>query len=150
MRLIQTLTAVRYLTPVSKKDSTIIDTINARVEAGQGPMQPREIRFLVQVWHNATMVHQFFKSRCGDRKDSNGQYLVYWTDLDVLLLLCQQVLACNAAAGRLLPPATEYACGPTVIDDAYFDILRETVEVLTEITKSVDPEHFDFHYFAEV
>jgi len=87
----------------------------------------------VGYWRKANAIHNWFVQNVQEGEDNCKSYSVGREDLAKLYELCQQVLADNSLAGKLLPPTNGFFFGSTELDEYYFDDLRSTIEIIDRV-----------------
>jgi len=104
----------------------------------------------VAYWRKANAIHKWFIDNQGDGIDKCQPIPVHVSDLKELLELCEQVLADNDLAEKLLPTEGGFFFGDTAYDEWYWGHIEYTKERLEAIIRLMEqnPEVDWCHYQA--
>lgn len=99
-------------------------------------------------WRKANAVHNWFVQKVQGGKDECQESYVSEEQLQELRAACQEVLANPGKATDLLPPTAGFFFGSTEVDSGYYDDLRDTVAIITEVLDRPDDLRGDIYYRA--
>ena len=91
------------------------------------------VKVHVGYWRNAYAIHNWFTEKTRKNEDDCTKYYVYPEHLMKLKSLCEQVLADNSLAQKLLPVNKNLPDSHIPDDEYYFDYLRNTVEIIDPV-----------------
>ena len=102
----------------------------------------------VAYWRKANSIHGWIVRNCADGVDECQRIELNSGDLVRLRNICQEILDEPGAtrdkkAAELLPPTEGFFFGSQEIGEGYYDDLRHTVEVLSDI-KEDDAEYYEY------
>lgn len=100
----------------------------------------------VGYWRKANAIHQWFVQNCQDGYDDCREAYVSRDNLTALKALCEKVLADNSLAQELLPTTEGFFFGTTDYDEWYFAALRDTVEIVKNLTDTDEYQDWEFSY----
>lgn len=99
-------------------------------------------------WRKANQIRNWLVRNTGYPINANCYpFPITETDLKKLIADCECVVKDHSLAYSVLPTSDGYFFGSTEYDDEYFDTLKETVEMLTELIKTTDFEKYDIEYY---
>lgn len=102
------------------------------------------IEVTVMYWRKANHIHRWFVENVQDGNDDCDQYYVSREQLQSLVETCKAVLMNPASAETRLPRQSGFFFGSTDYNADYFEVCRQTVEVLS---KELSKETFDSYYY---
>lgn len=150
MGLDQYLHAKRYYSPTWGKDeekSAFYSLIEA-VDFGSfidNEMPSLYIEIKVAQWRKSNQVHEWFVTNVQDGEDNCAEYYVSREQLEMLIALCDEVIADSSKAEELLPTSSGFFFGSTEYDEWYMNDLKYTSATLKRLLESV-PEEWIFYY----
>ena len=100
----------------------------------------------VGYWRKENAIHQWFVDNCQGGEDDCREAYVSRDSLTALKTLCEQVLADNSLARELLPTTDGFFFGSTDYDEWYFAGLRDTVEIVKDLTDTDEYKNWEFYY----
>lgn len=125
--------------------------INGKIELKQGnePIQVQlekvsEIIEEVAYWRKANHIHKWFVDNVQDGEDDCKSYYVSFEKLMQLKLICQEILNQSTEAEKhaksreLLPTREGFFFGGTEYDEYYFEDLKNTIKMLSELEEDGD------------
>lgn len=148
MGLDQYLYAKKYVSPTWKGTEQQFDAIADLLEIRdfvRTDVPSAYVQVTVGYWRKANAIHEWFVQTCQDGNDDCREAYVDREQLEKLRDTCQQVLDNNSLADELLPTSAGFFFGTTDYDEWYFDRLRYTVELITNLLTNV-PRDWDFSY----
>ena len=93
-------------------------------------------------WRKSNQIHQWFVDNVQEGVDDCGNYAVSCEQLRTLRELCQRAL--DTQDGSLLPPQGGFFFGSTVIDQYYWEDLKDTIEQLDKL--DLDSKDYNVSY----
>jgi len=93
-------------------------------------MRVSAIEYRAMYWRKANAIHKWFVDNVQDGTDDCRPYDVSPDCLQDLRDTCQQVLDAPTKALELLPPQQGFFFGSYIVDEYYFQDLRDTVAAL--------------------
>jgi len=105
----------------------------------------------VAYWRKANAIHNWFVQNLADGVDECQPVYVSVENLKDLRTLVREVLGNKEKAGELLPTSEGFFFGGTEYDNWYFENLKGTDTMLTEVldsVKDVEPWAVSFEYVA--
>lgn len=97
------------------------------------------LTFELGYWRKANAIHGWFVNNVQGGKDDCGEYEVRYSDLVKLRQLCKEVLENGEEyALRFLPPASGFFFGTTDIGEYYWQYVKSTYELMTELCMDED------------
>jgi hypothetical protein len=150
MGLDQYLHAKRYYSPTWGKDDEK-ETFYKLVEAVDfGSFLDEEMPSLfmeikVAQWRKSNQVHEWFVTNIQDGEDNCAEYYVSREQLEMLIALCDEVIADSSKAEDLLPTTSGFFFGSTEYDEWYMNDVKYTSATLKRLIESV-PEEWTFYY----
>lgn len=96
-------------------------------------------------WRKANHIHKWFVDNVQAGRDDCEDYPVTHSDLEILLNVCEQVLADPSRAKDLLPTQSGFFFGSQEYDDWYFDDIRDTIAIVKKVL-DLNYKTIDMHY----
>lgn len=123
------------------------DELSAQV-AGAFPeldgVQVKEITAEAMYWRKSNQIHAWFVKNVQEGKDDCGNYYVSREQLEELRQLILEVLDTKDASK--LPPTAGFFFGSSVVDDWYWEDLRDTEAGLARVLSKFPPGwEFEYH-----
>lgn len=112
-------------------------TVSLMVEGKKLPINKKKISEIIEqvgYWRKANAIHNWFVQHVQDGKDECQRSYVSAEQLLELKKLCE--LALKTKDATLLPPVSGFFFGSTEIDTYYWDDIRETIEILSDIDET--------------
>lgn len=131
----------------------VTGTVKLAVDGKPLPIKVKQISYIdeqVGYWRKANAIHKWFVETCADGEDDCKPVHVDIKQLRELLLIVERVLGDHSLAEKLLPSTSGFFFGSTEYDEWYFDDLKDTKRILTDILKAPeeDLKYCDFEYQA--
>jgi hypothetical protein len=132
------------------------ERFNVKIERGGKPIEslidavPTNISYTAMYWRKANAIHQWFVDNVQDGVDECQESYVDTDKLISLHSTCVEVLKNKELAKELLPTQSGFFFGNNTYDEYYFQMIKETEEVLRkelEFMKEVDLV-VDYYYRA--
>ena len=103
----------------------------------------------VAYWRKANQIREWFLNHIEEMEpDSNCQHFEVTEDmLEELIADCKEVLNHKELAGEILPTSNGFFFGSTDYNEWYFDELKETVTMLTEVITETDWDTEEVAYY---
>jgi|688.fasta_scaffold00184_27 hypothetical protein len=98
----------------------------------------------VGYWRKANQIHQWFVENCQNGEDDCRTTYVSREKLQELLGLCKEVKKNPKKADELLPTSAGCFFGSQDYDEYYFEELKRSISMLTDILKM--PDEWEFTY----
>ncbi len=115
-----------------------------------GGRKPKEITFMLGYWRKANAIHNWFVNNVQGGKDDCDEYEVRYSDLVKLRQLCKEVLDNGEEyALRFLPPASGFFYGTTDIDEYYWQYVKSTYELLTDLCMDEDIQSGNMYVYYQ-
>lgn len=109
----------------------------------------KETCYQVGYWRKANAIHKFFVDMCADGTDDCSKIYVSLENLEDLKKRVDTVLKDHSKAEELLPSTSGFFFGSTDYDEWYYQDLKYTQKLLTEVIEFVKTdEHYDVIYQA--
>jgi hypothetical protein len=108
--------------------------------------QFRGFTFNAMYWRKANQIHKWFVDNVQKGVDDCGSYYVSKEELEMLVTLCERVLAHPELAPKFLPSQSGFFFGSTDYDEYYFQDLKDTVAGLKPLLSDEMFKEFDFEY----
>lgn len=145
------LMAKRYFydDSVSKKILDLAVTNGPAPKSRQVDVNPLfvGIEFEVAYWRKANEIHKWFVENVQNGIDDCNEYDVSEKHMEMLLGIVREVLDHPELAKNLLPTQEGFFFGSTEYDEDYFDVLRHTEKMLTDVLAFLkDNPHFYLYY----
>jgi hypothetical protein len=143
------LTAEKYVSGYDFSDdkeiyTSVVNAIGAETFADKNSPSA-EVKIKAGYWRKANAIHNWFVNTCQDGIDECQTSYVTRQQLEELKEICKEVLLDKDKASSLLPTSSGFFFGGTDYDDWYFNTLKDTVEMITNLLKNV-PEDWEFYY----
>ena len=143
------LTAEKYASGYDFSDdkeiyTSVVNTIGAEPFADKHSPSV-EVSVTAGYWRKANAIHDWFVRTCQNGVDECQKSYVVRSQLEELRDLCKEVLLDKDKASELLPTSNGFFFGGTDYDDWYFNTLKDTVEMISNLLKNV-PEDWEFYY----
>jgi hypothetical protein len=106
------------------------------------------ISFEAGYWRKANAIHRWFVENVQNGKDDCRKYPVHLEELEKLKSFCEEILADNTKADKLLPAGKGFFFGSYEYDDWYFSDLKKTVEIINNVLDNPENEEWNFYYRA--
>ena len=87
-------------------------------------------------WRKANHIHQWFVDNVQNGENDCKEYYVDIDQIKGLKSLCKEVLKDREKAAVLLPTSEGFFYGGQEYDEWYFDSLKETIEILSNVEDS--------------
>lgn len=100
----------------------------------------------VAQWRKANAIHNWFVTNVQEGVDDCKEYYVSLEQLETLLNDVDQVLENHDLAESILPTKSGFFFGNTEYDEYYFDNLKYTKEILSEIIQNKNLYQDEFYY----
>jgi len=144
------LNAKRYLSDYDVADRVkkeammeLFPELKAYVIEEYNPIE--QISAQVGYWRKANAIHNWFVQNVQGGKDNCANYYVSRIQLLALKSFCEQVLADNSLAEKLLPPVSGFFFGNTEINKFYFSDLESTVKIIDGALALSEDWEFEYH-----
>ena len=139
------LTAKRYLFKMRPEDKAIADAIGG-LEMGHNGMRIKEIACDALYWRKANAIHNWFVQNIQSGADDCREYYVTRSQLQSLLSLCKTVLSDPSRAEELLPPMAGFFFGSAIVDDWYWEDVKNTIGGLERLLEDSISQEWEFYY----
>lgn len=109
-------------------------------------IDPKKVSYVVEqagYWRKANAIHGWFVRNVQDGTDDCQESYVSYEKLLELRNLCELVIKTKST--ELLPPTSGFFFGSTDIDESYWDDLRETIKIISELAPDTE---CDYYYSA--
>lgn len=109
----------------------------------------QSVKLNLAYWRKVNWIHDWFVQNVQDGQDNCGEYWVSREQLAELKELCDELIASRDKhkAMELLPPVQGFFFGNDNVDDNYYwQSLKYTSEMITDILLRPQLANFDFHY----
>ena len=142
-----------YIREADRKESRELLKILVKIFCPDNKLNinPERITYIeekVGYWRKANQIHKWFVDNIQAGKDDCGYYPVTSENLESLLSLVERVLDDHTLAGNLLPTQRGTFFRYTEYDGWYFDDLKDTKKILTDLLKEPDIESTELQYHA--
>jgi hypothetical protein len=155
------LHAKKYISEHFKEEGEATNTKELIKKATNINLDPSEVSFRVMYWRKANAIHLWFVNNCQEGNDDCGEYYVSREQLRELLEIINKILGKTSnkkenilaaldkesVAKKLLPTTSGFFFGGTDYNEYYWDDLKRTQEILSDIFNH--PEKYnglDFYY----
>ena len=112
--------------------------------------KPEKDRIDISWWYNANHIHKWFVENVQHGEDNCEDYIVSPSQLKELLKICKQIHKTKniKLAKSLLPTTDEFFFGSIDYDEHYFDNIKDTIDILTEILEQTDFNNEEIYYVS--
>lgn len=119
------------------KHRNVKGSVTLSVNGKKLPINVNKITEVVErvaYWRKANQIHNWFVQNCQNGVDNCQRSYVSGEQLVNLRELCKTALATRNP--ELLPPVSGFFFGSTEIDSYYWDDLRDTIDMLSDIDEA--------------
>lgn len=109
-----------------------------------------ELTFEAGYWRKANAIHNWFVHNVQGGVDDCGEYRLGYSHLVKLRQLCKEVLDNGEEyAEKFLPPASGFFFGNADVDEYYWEYVKYTYELLTELCMNDDVSSGTIEFFYQ-
>ena len=126
------LTGKRYLWH-NERDEIVDEPSIQKFTKGR---RMKQVEFELGYWRKANAIHNWFVHNCQDGQDDCDEYIVQYSDLVKLREICKEVIDNNKP--ELLPTTSGFFFGSTEYDDWYWQDVKETYELMSDLCQDED------------
>lgn len=144
----------RYMSSYVEQDKPVLNAVNKAVfgdsfefDVGERQVHINEVTAEVAYWRKANAIHSWFVTNVQKGEDKCQESFVPRDHLEVLLIVCNKILADNTLAHKLLPTRSGFFFGSTEIDEYYLADVKFTATRLTELLTD-EWKDWEFYYQA--
>lgn len=120
-------------------------TVTGPNAANIKPARVREIVEDVGYWRKANAIHKWFVDHCQDGEDDCRDAYVTREQLEELRDVCRALLAEDVTPADALPTQSGFFFGGTAYDEYYWEDVRETEALLTNLLENESDGEFYYH-----
>jgi hypothetical protein len=146
----------RYLSSYNDQDKPVKTAVNKAVfgdsfDLGDVPFDMRtpmvnEVTAEVAYWRKANAIHAWFVKNVQEGVDECQESFVSREQLQLLLDVCNKVLADTSLAEELLAPQSGFFFGSQDVDEWYIQDLRFTADRIAELLTDEKWANWEFYY----